>query len=109
MTYPVIQLFQGATSVIEIDLTDFDLQGGEVVFTMRNKFGAKDIVKTCTFSTSELHNIVFTDEFTATLKTGSGYEYDIMHHLNEERFVQCEPTDIEVSRTVGGYQHESGD
>ena len=108
-TYPTIQLYQGATSLVEINLTDFDLQGGEIVFTMRSKSGAKDVMKTCAFKTAEVHNIVFTDEFTSTLKLGDGYEYDIMWHLNEERFVQCEPTTITVSRTVGGYPHEPSD
>lgn len=104
-TYPTIQLYQGATSVVEIDLTNFDLQGGKVIFTMRSKSGAKEVLKTWEFTESIKNTITFTDEFTATLKIGNGYEYDIMWHLNDERFAQCSPSDINVSRTVGGWPH----
>lgn len=103
--YPTIQLCQGATSVVEIDLTNFELQGGKIVVTMRNKSGKKEVIKTWEFDSAEKHEIVFTDEFTATLALGARYEYDIMWHINDERFAQCEPSDINVSRTVGGWPH----
>lgn len=106
-TYPTIQLYQGATSVVEIDLSDFELQGGKIVVTMRSKSGKKEIIKTWEFDESSKHSLTFTDEFTATLKLGSQYEYDIMWHLDGERFAQCDPSDINVSRTVGGWSNES--
>lgn len=105
--YPTIQLYQGATSVVEIDLTNFELQGGKIVVTMRNKSGKKEVIRTWEFDRAIKHEIVFTDEFTATLALGARYEYDIMWHLDDERFVQCEPSDINVSRTVGGWSNES--
>lgn len=106
-TYPTIQLYQGATSMVEIDLSTFDLQGGTVVLTMRSKSGSKEVIKTWEFKTADKHTIVFTDEFTANLKLGNQYEYDVMWHLDDERFAQCEPSDINVSRTVGGWSNES--
>lgn len=106
-TYPTIQLYQGATSVVEIDLSNFELQGGTIVVTMRSKGGKREVIRTWEFDRAIKHEIVFTDEFTATLKLGSQYEYDIMWHLDNERFAQCEPSDINVSRTVGGWSNES--
>ena len=103
--YPTIRLYQGATSVVEIDLTNFDLQGGKIVFTMREKSGAKNVIKTWEFDEAVKSTITFTDEFTAGLKQGANYEYDVMWHLNGERFPQCDPSGIVVSRTVGGYPH----
>lgn len=107
--YPTILLSQGATALVEVDLTGFDLRGGVVIFTMREKHGAKAVVKECAFDTPETHTIVFADEFTATLDLGDSYEYDLMHHLDGERFAQCEPTSVKVSRTVGGCRHGAGD
>ena len=104
-TYPTIQLYQGATSVVEFDLSNFELQGGKIVITMRSKFGKKEVVKTWEYTRAIKHEIVFTDEFTSTLKLGNLYEYDIMWHLDDERYVQCDPSDIKVSRTVGGWPH----
>ena len=106
-TYPTIQLYQGATSVVEIDLSDFELQGGKVIVTMRSVSGKKEVIKTWEFDRAIKHTITFTDEFTATLKLGEQYEYDIMWHLDNERFAQCEPSKINVSRTVGGWSNES--
>lgn len=103
--YPTIRLYQGATSVVEIDLTNFDLQGGKVIFTMRSKSSEKEIVKTWEFDESIKNTITFTDEFTAGLNLGNAYEYDIMWHLNGERFPQCDPSPISVSRTVGGWPY----
>lgn len=102
--YPTIYLYQGATTVVEIDLTDFDLQGGSVVLTVRKKKNPRDIMETWELTESKVHEIVFKDELTATFETGAGkYEYDLMWHIGEERFAQCAPSPIEVAKTVGGY------
>lgn len=101
--YPTIRLHQGAAAIVEVDLTDFDFQGGEVVFTMRKTFGNNEVIKTCAFSIQEVAAIFFEDDFTAGLKCGSGnYEYDIMLHIDDERFALCDPSPVEVCRTVGG-------
>lgn len=105
---PEIRLLQGATSIVELDLTGFELQGGKIVFTMRKARKDGEIIKTWEFETQETHNIVFSDEFTATLDTNSVYEYDIMWHLDGERFAQCLPSPIRVTRTVGGYRDAAG-
>lgn len=103
--YQAIRLMRGATSIVELDLADFDFQGGSVVLTMRESGRKGRVVRTWEFTTAEVHSIVFEDEFTATLDLGKhNYEYDIMWHLDGERFAQCAPSPIEVSRTVGGWQ-----
>jgi hypothetical protein len=107
--YPTIRLMQGATSVVEIDLTGFDFQGGSVVFTMCDRW-TKESVLACEMTEPIVNYIEFKDEFTATLKTGkSNYEYDIMWHIGEERFAQCAPTPVEVSHTVGGWSRGADD
>ena len=105
---PEIRLLQGATKIVELDLTDFALQGGKIVFTMRKAKQGGEIIKTWEFETSNVHNIVFSDDFTATLDTNSVYEYDIMWHLDGERFAQCLPSPIRVTHTVGGYRDDAG-
>lgn len=106
--YPAIELMKGATSIVEIDLTDFDMQGGSVLLVMRKKGG--EVVREWEFAEQGVHECVFEDEFTALLNLGKfDYEYDIMWHLNGERFAQCAPSPIEVTRTVGGYPHGTDD
>lgn len=110
MEYPIIKLRQGATSIVDLDLTDFDFQGGSVVMTMSRRGLFGNPLRTWEFTTAEVHSIVFEDEFTAGLRVGNhNYEYDIMWHLDEERFAQCAPSPIEVSRTVGGLQNDPDD
>lgn len=97
-----IMLYKGATSVMDLDLTEFDFQGGTVVFTMKDtKTDAIIIQKE--FDTPAIHQIIFRDDDTAGFKIGSNnYRYDIMWHLHGERYPQCEPSNVYVYDTVGG-------
>lgn len=105
---PAINLRKGATSIVEIDLTDFDIQGGSVLLVMRERGG--EVVREWEFDAPGVHEIIFEDEFTASLETGAHrYEYDVMWHFGGERFAQCAPSPIEVHRTVGGYPHGADD
>lgn len=105
---PAIKLMQGATSVVDVDLTDFDMQGGYVSLVMRKRGG--EVMREWRFDTSGKHQIVFEDEFTSTLDViEHTYKYDIMWHLDGERFAQCAPSPVEVSRTVGGYPYGTDD
>lgn len=100
--YPTIKLMKGATSIVEVDLTEFDMQGGYVAMSMGD--AGRGVIREWRFDTSEPHAVVFEDEFTATLTAGgSRYWYDIMWHIDGERFAQCVPSPIDVSETVGGY------
>lgn len=100
--YPTITLYKGATTIIRLDLTEMDMQGGSVVFTVRSKVN-RALVKKWVFCESETYDITFSEEMTAQLMTGKGnYEYDIMWHIDGERFPQCGPSDIIVMHTVGG-------
>ena len=106
--FEAIKLMQGATSVLNLDLTEFDFQGGDVVLTIRKKGG--EIVREWSFDEPAVHALVFEDEFTATLENGRyGYEYDVMWHIDGERFAQCTPSPVEVYRTVGGYPYGADD
>lgn len=106
--YPTIKLYKGATSIIDFDLTDFDMQGGFVALVMREKGG--DVRREWRFGEPGVHAVTFEDEFTATLNDGKyKYEYDVMWHVDGERFAQCAPSPIEVSKTVGGYPHGEDD
>lgn len=99
-----IALQKGATALVSLDLSDFDMQGGYVLFTVKEKGG--EVIREWRFSEAEVHNIVFEDEFTAILDLGKHlYEYEIMWHVDGERFAQCAPSPIEVTRTLGGYPH----
>lgn len=101
---PTITLRKGATSVLQVDLTEFDMQGGSVVLTVSNRKG--EPLKKWETSESRLWDVVIPDEFTATLKVGEDrYMYDIMWHIGEERFAQCEPSPVTVVLTAGGYQY----
>ena len=104
--FECINLMRGATSIVQVDLTDFDLQGGTVVLTM-SKVGG-EVVKSWEFTEAGVHNLVFDDEFTAGLMCGRFlYKYDVMWHFNGERFAQCLPSPILVNNTAGGCHNEN--
>lgn len=99
-----IYLMKGATTIVQVDMADFSLQGGTVVLTMSKAGG--EVVRTWEFTEAGVHNVVFEDDFTAGLKCGRFfYEYDIMWHFNGERFAQCLPSPIIVTSTAGGCPH----
>ena len=99
-----ITLRKGATSVVSVDLTAFEMQGGSVVLAISDKKGKP--LKTWETDKQEKWGITIPDEFTATLKVGEeSYIYDIMHHIGEERFALCEPSPVKVLLTAGGYQN----
>ena len=101
-----IKLRRGATTVVEIDMTGFDPKGGEFVLTLSDKKGKPQ--KEWRTNKAEVWSVLFPDEFTAGLKVGEGnYLYDIMHHVDGERFAKCEPSEVTVVMTAGGYQNEA--
>ena len=104
---PTINLRKGATAAVRVNLTNFDMQGGHVTLTISDRRGNPK----WEFEMDEARvwNVVIPDEFTATLKVGEDdYLYDIMCHVANERFAQCEPSPITVHLTAGGYQHVAG-
>lgn len=105
--YPAIKLMKGATTAVEVDLTDFDMQGGYVLMVVREACGC--VVREWRFDERGTHVALFDDELTASMEVGGSYEYDLMWHVDGERFAQCAPSPVEVSRTVGGYPHGADD
>ena len=103
--FPTITLRKGATSVVEVDLSGFDMQGGTVVLAIADKKGR--VLWSWEADESRVHYVTVPDEFTAGLKLGeSRYVYDIMWHLNDERFAQCAPSPVIVEATAGGYPYD---
>ena len=104
--YPAIELYKGATSVLDIDLSEFDFQGGKVVFTMKDKFRKGAVMKK-EFDTQDAHQIVFDTQFTEGLAISDArYEYDLMWHIGDARYPQCAPSPVVVLKTVGGSQND---
>lgn len=102
---PAITLRKGATTVVQIDLSNFDMQGGYVALTISNKKG--EPLKSWKTDEQKVWSVTFPDEFTADLKVSEeNYLYDIMWHLNDERFAQCAPSPVIVEATAGGYPHD---
>lgn len=98
-----IQLFRGATSEVEFDLSDFNFEiNSELLFTIKQR-NSNRVVLQKRFTESKKYNVIFTDEFTATLYKNE-YVYDIMYLINDERYPQCLPSRIVVSEVVGGYE-----
>lgn len=107
--FPTIYLMKGATTVVQVDLTDFDMQGGYAVLAVSEARSGK-VLRAWKMEERRVHEVVFPDEFTAELSVSdSKYVYDIMWHLNDERFAQCAPSPIDVASTAGGYPYVPGD
>ena len=96
-----IRLQRGASAIVQVDLTGFELQGGSVVLTVTGPNG--EVVKTFEFTEAGVQYIAFEDELTAGLMCGRyNYKYDIMWHYDGCRYAQCLPSPIVVTNTAGG-------
>ena len=101
-----IQLYRGATSEVSFDFTNFVFEPGSYcLLTMKNDYDDKAIF-TYKFDEAKEYNVVFKDEFTATL-TDNSYIYDIMYMINDERYPQCKPSEVVVSEVVGKYESDN--
>ena len=106
---PPIILYKGATSVIDLDLSEFDMQEGHVLLIMCDR-GSGAAIGEWRFDTQGVHQIVLDDDFTATLEISDHrYEYGIVWILPGGRRPKCAPSRVEVKRIVGGYPHGSED
>lgn len=100
---PMLTLFRGATSIVTIDLSDWDMTAGTCLFTLKHKITG-EIVKQEMFTTAEQHTITFRDDETIGLTVNIGmYYYDIMLLVGEERYPQCAPSPVTVKEVVGSY------
>lgn len=103
--YPKIILYKGATSVVKLDLSNTQMNGGYFVLTIKET-NNDDPIKEMMFDESKIYDVVFEDDFTKNLSTNKSYQYDIMYHLDGERFPQCKPSPIVVYSVVGGLVDE---
>lgn len=99
--FPLIKLYRGATTVVTLDLTDFDLRGGLILFSVEDE--NDELVFTQELTTNEPHEVIFSDEFTYSLIDDT-YSYDIMWVIGNSRYPQCLKSPIKVYDTVGGYR-----
>lgn len=98
-----IVLYKGATTVLEIDLTEWDMRLGTFLLTVRDL--EEDVIfKEFELTTSEKHQIVFKDDETINLSVDKKYGYDIMMLVDEERYPQCSISPIKVIKVVGRYE-----
>lgn len=103
--YPEITLHKGASSIVKFDFSNIEMGDGFHVFTMKDKVN-KTVLKSIRFDEAREYNIAFDDDFTKDLSTVGEYCYDIMYHLNENRFPRCAVSPIKVVETVGGRNNE---
>ncbi len=97
-----INIYKGATTVIEFDLSTFDFMGGSLVFTARDFRG--NVFKREELKPGEdgVAFLEFAPKDTASTEVGQG-RYDLVLHLEDEiALVQCLPTRLEIVQTVGG-------
>ena len=100
-----LKLFRGATSVIELDFSEFEFEDNSCCqLTIKKKYN-DDIIFQCDFNKSIKYYVTFKDEFTAGLDDDK-YKYDIMYMLNEERYPQCSISDIVIDGVVNSYEGE---
>ena len=105
MTLPILRtitLFQGATSQVELDLSDWDMSVGTCLFTAKHLVTG-EIIKQVEFTEAGVHILEFKDDETVNLEVGTSYAYDIMLLIGEERYPQCAVSKIEVKKVVGAY------
>lgn len=104
---PGLTLFRGATSVVVLDLSEWDMTAGTCLFTLKQK-STGEIIKQETFTTADAHTITFRDDETGSLAIGpDAYYYDIMLLAGEERYPQCAPSPVTVKEVVGSYAASS--
>lgn len=103
-----ITLRKGATTVVQIDLSTFEMQGSYVALTVaENKKKEAKIIASFVMDEQRVWDLTFKDEDTEKLDLKeNAYVYDIMWHLNDERFAQCAPSPVIVEATAGGYPHD---
>lgn len=103
--FPRLILYKGASSVIGFDFSQFDFMGGKVVLTIKDM--DKHTIKTVEYNESRLYNTLFDDDWATQLEIGRDkYLYDLMLHIDNERYPQCLPSPITVLDTVGCLCHE---
>ena len=101
--FPIIKLHKGATTIVDFDLSNFDFQGGYVQLTIKDKNNS--VIKEQRLEFQGVNEVMFNDEFTKNLEIGKDvYRYDLMWHINGERFAQCLPSRIDVVKTIGGME-----
>lgn len=100
-----LKLYRGATSVIELDFTGFVFaENSKCQLTIEKKYN-NHVIYQHDFDKPIKYYITFKDEFTANLDDDK-YKYDIMYMLNDERYPQCEISDIYMEEVINNYNGE---
>lgn len=99
--FPTIKLYKGATSIVKFNFSKVQMDGGYLVFTMKKEH-SKQVLMEIKFDEQKVYDVVFQADFTKNLYTSEHYIYDIMLHLDDERFPLCDISHIVVQGTAGG-------
>lgn len=100
-----LKLYRGATSVIELDFNGFVFaENSKCQLTIEKKYN-NDVIYQHDFDKPIKYYVTFKDEFTANLDDDK-YKYDIMYMLNDERYPQCEISDIYMEEVINNYNGE---
>ena len=97
-----LYFYRGATSAIEFDFSNFEFKGGKCIFTISNICKNTKLFQ-YEFNKNTKYTIIIPDEFTATLKDNQ-YLYNIMYLIGNERYPQCDDSDIIVRNVVNSYE-----
>lgn len=96
-----LEIQRGMTYFLNVDLSLVDFQGGVVKFTVEDKLG--NILKEADLSLQGINQIIFPDEFTATMNSDI-YYYGLALHVDNERIPLCLRSYIYMLPSVGGYK-----
>ncbi len=97
-----ITINRGCSSLVEIDFSGFDFQGGKCTLSLED--AKKNVLATFDFAEARKYIIEFTPEITKDFANSKGlYVYDIVHHTGAGNiYPQCLPSQIIVVDSVGG-------
>lgn len=96
-----LEIQRGMTYFLNVDLSLVDFQGGVVKFTVEDRLG--NMIKEADLSLQGINQIIFSDEFTATLLDDM-YYYGLALHVSDERIPLCLRSYIRILPSVGGYK-----
>lgn len=96
-----IVLYKGATTTLNVDLTQWDLRLGTCLITIKNLATGK-LFKEIPLTEAKVHEVTITSAETAHLIMGNEYGYDIMLVTADgERYAQCLISNVIVKKVVG--------
>ena len=101
-----LYLKRGGSASIDFDFSDFVFtESSKCVFTISNVCKSTNLLQ-LEFTESKKYTMILSDEFTSTL-TDNKYLYNIVYIVNDERYPQCDDSDIIVRNMVNAYESDT--